>query len=60
MKGDYKGLCNFSSCKSNKLATWYHFSTQKYYCEDCARMLNRENKRDAMELYGHDLLVFIE
>jgi hypothetical protein len=57
MKGEYKGVCNFTACKSGLPATWYHFSTMHYYCEDCARMLNRENKADAMALYGHDLLV---
>ncbi len=57
MKGTYKGICNFTACTSEKPATWYHFSTQRYYCEDCAQMLNQVNRKDAHELYGHDLLV---
>ena len=57
MKGEYKGICNFTACKSGNKATWYHFSTQKYYCEECAKMLNEYNKFEAMSLYGHDLLV---
>ncbi|MFA5380227.1 MAG: hypothetical protein WC455_30980 [Dehalococcoidia bacterium] len=56
-KGIYKGRCNFTACTSGKPATWYHFSTQCYYCEDCATELNRANKNEALGLYGHDLLV---
>lgn len=59
-KGKYKGRCNFSACESGKKAVWYHFSTQQYYCEDCAKMLNHENRKDAHAIYGHDLLIPIQ
>lgn len=58
-KGDYMGRCNLTACNSGEPATWYHFSTQRYYCEECARMLNKENKAEAFRLYRHDLLVKI-
>ena len=57
MKGYYKGVCNFTTCKSGQPATWFNFSTLRYYCEDCARMLNKENQAYAERLYGHALLI---
>lgn len=36
-------------------AEYYNYSTQRFYCEDCAKKLNKANKVDAMRLYGHDL-----
>ena len=52
--GSYLGLCNRTACRAPK-ANWYNHSTRKYYCFDCAIMLNRENFIDAMRLFGHDL-----
>ncbi len=56
-KGEYLGLCNLSSCKTQKPATFYNHGSLKYYCEDCAEMLSNDsvNHRDAMRLFGHRL-----
>lgn len=59
-KGAYKGLCNFTACTSQRPATWWHFSNQKYYCPSCAAMLNHANRKDALALFGHELLIPVE
>lgn len=56
-KGQYGGKCNRSACLAPG-AFWYNHSTRAYYCEDCARMINVANRKDAMELFGHDLCTF--
>lgn len=48
--------CPRSVCR-NKPAIGYNRSTGKWYCEECSHALNRENKKDAMELFGGDLVV---
>lgn len=53
-KGLYDGRCNRMACQQPG-AVWYNHSTRKYYCEECAHELNRYNRRDSMELFGHDL-----
>lgn len=55
-KGEFNGRCNRSACL-NQGANWYNHSTRKYYCKSCAHWLNIDefNKRDAMEIWGHDL-----
>lgn len=55
-KGEFGGSCNRSACLRPG-ANWYNHSTRKYYCESCAHWLNTDefNKRDSMELWGHDL-----
>ena len=53
-KGVKGGSCNRSSCQAPG-AVWFNHSTRAYYCPACAADLNRVNRRDAMELYGHDL-----
>lgn len=54
LKGQYKGNCNRTACQKPN-AIWYNHSTRKYYCEECAITLNRYNRQDAMEMFGHDL-----
>jgi len=44
-KGQFSGLCNRSACLSPREVIWYNWGSHAFYCEDCARMLNRENKR---------------
>ena len=51
--------CNRRCCQ-NADAQWYNHSTQAYYCESCAILLNRMNKEDAMRLYGHNLCTLSE
>lgn len=55
-KGAYQGSCNRSACLKPG-AYWYNHSTQRYYCTACAEWLNTDtfNKKDSMDLYGHDL-----
>lgn len=59
MKGDFGKDCYRSSC-DNGNAKYWHFSNKTYYCEECARELNEANRTDAIELYGHDLLILDE
>ena len=58
-KGLYLGLCNLSSCKTEKPATYHNYGNSKYYCKECAERLNSDeyNKRDAMRMFGHDLCI---
>lgn len=53
-KGQWNEECNRSCC-TNTPARWWHHSNKRYYCAKCARILNGENRSDAMKLYGHDL-----
>jgi len=58
-KGEYLGLCNLSSCTTEKPATYYNYGTSKYYCKACAERLNNDeyNQRDAMRMFGHALCI---
>lgn len=53
-KGKKDGDCNRTQCQKPG-ATWFNHSTRKYYCVDCAYMLNKVNKDWAVDAYGHDL-----
>ncbi|MFA5262169.1 MAG: hypothetical protein WC450_13180 [Candidatus Omnitrophota bacterium] len=44
----------------NKPAIGYNRSTGLWYCLECSDILNRENKQDAMRLYGGPLVVVPE
>lgn len=71
-KGTWGSTCNRTCC-SEEHARWYNRSTRKYYCEDCARLINRHNpegtigrgihnpinKFDSFEP-GEPLCVFVE
>lgn len=54
MKGEKNGNCNREACQKPG-AIYYNHSTRKYYCEDCAMILNDANRVDAMKMFGHDL-----
>lgn len=56
LKGVFKGNCNVTACQKPS-ATYFNYSTRKYYCAHCAYEINRVNRRHAYELYGHDLLI---
>ena len=58
-KGKYKGRCNRTACETAAPALWWHFSTRAYYCAVCAKLLNLENRKDAKDLYGHVLCVYV-
>ncbi|MCX6217576.1 hypothetical protein [Spirosoma sp.] len=53
-KGDINGTCYRTSCQSPG-ATFYNHSTRKYYCTNCADLINRANHEDAIRLFGHAL-----
>jgi len=53
-KGEKGGSCNRVACQQPG-ANHFNYSTQKYYCETCAEMLNDYNRKESMELFGHDL-----
>lgn len=57
IKGVFNGVCNMSSCTSQKPATWYNHGSYAYYCKSCAMRLNIDeyNKRDAQRRFGHEL-----
>jgi hypothetical protein len=59
MKGDLNDECNRTVCHRSP-ANWYNHSTRKHYCYECALILNRENERDAMRLFGHALCTIVE
>jgi hypothetical protein len=56
MKGDYKEQCNRTACSNNN-AQHYNFSTTKYYCRECAEIINQMNGHAAFAIYGHDLCI---
>ena len=53
-KGHKSGQCNRSIC-NNDNANYYNHATRKYYCEKCARTINKSNYNEAMLMYGHEL-----
>lgn len=62
IKGELYGLCNITSCQSDKNVVWFNHSTEKYYCADCAKRLNEDpyNKKDALRLFGHNLCTHVD
>jgi len=40
MKGQFNRHCNRTDCQQPP-ATWWNKGTRKYYCERCARKINR-------------------
>jgi hypothetical protein len=60
LKGLKGGWCNVTACQKPG-ANYYNKSTQKYYCEDCAREINWPGGHaDCMELYGTPYLCELE
>lgn len=55
-KGGPGEKCARAACH-NKPAVGYNRSTGIWYCKACSHLLNRENKKDAMKLYGGDLVI---
>lgn len=54
-KGELNGACNRAACQKPNSATWYNHSTHKYYCENCAQLINHANANEANHRFGHDL-----
>lgn len=42
-KGAWGGICNRTTCVTQEPALWFNRSTQAYYCETCARLINKHN-----------------
>ena len=59
-KGALGGSCNRTACLRPHSAYWYNHSTRKHYCRSCAYELNKANRTDAMEIFGHDLCTRVE
>lgn len=53
MKGDFEDGCNRKTC-SNIISDWYNHSTQKYYCRECANVINKFNQ-EFKEKHGYNL-----
>lgn len=49
-KGLWKGACNRTACQKPG-ALYFNSSTRKYYCFDCATLINNDNP----QLNGEDL-----
>ncbi len=58
IKGALHGLCNRSACLKPG-ANWFNHSTREHYCEECAKLLNEHNRKDAIEMFGHDLCTHV-
>ncbi len=52
-KGEFSGECNRIACNLGP-ATYYNYSTRKYYCCKCALMINQANP-ESLKMYGHSL-----
>jgi len=55
-KGGPGNECARRSC-TNSPAIGYNRSTGMWYCKNCTNILNEENEKDAMELYGGPLVI---
>lgn len=53
--------CNRSCCRVNLEdgKTYYNRSTQAYYCQRCASLLNKANYKEALALYNGPLCVLV-
>ncbi len=59
LKGQYGGNCNITRCQAPGAFAW-SMNNHAYYCDDCARMLNRDPSNHAYwkRNYGVDRFVF--
>lgn len=57
LKGQKDGNCNRDDCQKPG-ATYYNFSTRKWYCPECAKKINRHLYFEAHEMFGHDLCLY--
>lgn len=53
-KGEKGCECNRTAC-NNGNAIYLNHSTRKYYCEECAAIINYYNQPDALRIFGHNL-----
>ena len=59
LKGQLGGNCNRTACQAPGAFAW-SMNNRAYYCDDCARMLNRDPVNHAYwkNSYGVDRFVF--
>lgn len=57
LKGVRGGNCNVTHCQAPGAFAW-SMNNRAYYCDDCARTLNRANHAYWKEAYGVDRFVF--
>ncbi|MCK5611324.1 hypothetical protein KAR91_56160 [Candidatus Pacearchaeota archaeon] len=55
-KGGPGNECARSAC-GNKPAIGYNRSTGMWYCKSCTALLNKENKKEALRLFGGPLVI---
>ena len=55
-KGLKRGSCNRRACQAPN-AVWFNHSTERYYCRDCAVIINEFNKDN---LNGLDLCAIVD
>lgn len=53
-KGEIGGICNRTACQKQG-ADWFNHSTVKFYCEECALLINEANQAEAHRIFGHEL-----
>lgn len=58
-KGKENGSCNRQACQAPN-AIYFNQSTERYYCRDCARDINRANRAESIRLYGNDKLCILK
>lgn len=58
-KGEYLQECNRTVCK-NTPAVFFNYSTKMFYCASCARLINDANRKDAIQMFGHDLCLKVD
>jgi hypothetical protein len=52
--GAFGGRCNRQSVACSNMASWFNHSTRKYYCRECAKLINEANPEWKRE-YGENL-----
>lgn len=58
MKGNKNEECNRTDCQQPP-AEYYNYSTRKWYCAECAAKINRLNYHEAMQMFGHELCLYL-
>lgn len=53
-RGRYMGRCNRVACDQPN-PIWFNHLTKRYYCRACALMINRANRAESHEWFGHNV-----
>ena len=58
-KGQFGGRCNRTACATpDEPAQWFNQSTLRYYCANCAHLINFANFDWGLATYGGPVCVF--